>query len=528
MKLIRYIILSCTVLIFSQCTDLTEEPYTFLSPNNYYNNGEELGRALVGVYDGYQREFNGYYKYIMYLEVRTEFGSPAYAKDNMHLWNVWNDVNNADKMVITNWDDAYDIINRANLVIGRGADVEMDESLKARFFAEARFMRAATYFNLVRLYGGLPIPESFTEGLEGLEIPRKSVDETYTYIIKDLEYAIENLPTKSEYDANDIWRASKGAAQSLLGDVYLTRGGMTGDETYFQKAKDYTEAVIQSAEYALEPDFKDLWYWWNTNNKNGMESVFEIQYGGVDSEYNNTHTMFGVNITEYTLGCYMYRRFGPSISHYLSYSDTDARKEGSFLTRFNTTEKGNPSHILDTLVFVPEDKGFYPGSRGWKTASPGNLKFYDRTPESATLKKPQATSYVIRYADVLLNYAEAENELNGPTASAYKAVNDVRNRADLDDLPANLTKEQFADSIYRERGWEFVGEGLLYFDEIRTDRIGENVKKHVEWGNDEGIYMYVDAPLEFVPSKDFLFKIPQYDLDSNPALVQNPDNVSAE
>ncbi|WP_372772582.1 RagB/SusD family nutrient uptake outer membrane protein [Mangrovibacterium sp.] len=526
MKLIKYIILSCTVLIFTQCTDLDEVPYTFLSPNNYYKTGDELETALTGVYDGYQRGFNGYYKYIMYLEVMTEFGSPAYAKDNVHLWNVWSDINNADKMVITNWDDAYNIINRANLVLGRGEGIDMDETIKARYFAEARFLRAATFYNLVRMYGGVPIPESFTAGLEGLNIPRKTVDETYEYIIADLEFAEQNLPEKSEYSGDNIWRASKGAAQALLADIYLTRGSMTSENSYFQKSKDYSSAVIQSMEYGLESDFKDLWYWWNTENKNGMESVFELQYGGVDNEYNNNHVMFGVNITEYTLGCYMYRRFGPSISHFLSYSDTDARKEGSFLTRFHTTEKGNPSHILDTLVFVPEDNGFYPGSRGWKTASPGNLKFYDRTDASATLKKPQANTYVIRYADVLLDFAEAENQLNGPTTAAYNSINAVRNRANLADLTSGLSKQEFADAIFRERGWEFVGEGLLFFDELRTDRIGENVKKHVAEGNEQRIYMYVDAPLEFVPSKNFLFKIPQYDLDSNPELTQNPDNVS--
>lgn len=235
--------------------------------------------------------------------------------------------------------------------------------------------------------------------------------------------------------------------------------------------------------------------------------------------------MFGVNITEFTLGCYMYRRFGPSIQHYLSYSDDDARKEGTFLTQFNATEKGNPSNILENIVFVPEDKGFYPGSRGWKTASPGNVKFYDRTEESAILKKPKANSYVIRFADVLLDYAEAENELNGP-GNAYEYLNKVHKRSLPDDLPTGMSPQEFSDAIYRERGWEFVGEGLLYFDELRTDRIGENVKNHVKWGNDEGIYMYVDTPLEFIPSKNFLFKIPQYDFDSNPALEQNPNNIS--
>lgn len=526
MKSIKHLIIFyCVTALFFQCTDLNEEPYTFLSPDTYYKNAGELETALNSVYDGYQRGFNGYYKYIMYLEVMTEFGSPAYAKDDVHLWNVWSDINNADRMVITNWDDAYNIINRANLVLGRGEGIDMDESLKSRYFAEARFIRALTYYNLVRMYGGVPIPETFTEGLGGLEIPRKTVSETYDYIIADLEYAESHLPKKSEYSADNIWRASQGAAQALLGDIYLTRGSMTGDKAFFQKAKDYCNEVILSIEYSLEPDFKDLWFWWNTNNKNGTESIFELQYGGVDSEYNNNHVMFGVNITEYTLGCYMYRRFGPSIQHYLSYSDDDARKEGSFLTEFNATEKGNPSNILETIVFVPEDKGFYPGSKGWKTASPGNLKFYDRTDASATLKKPKANAYAIRYADVLLDYAEAENELNGPGA-AYSYINEVRNRSNLNDLPLNLTQDQFADAIYKERGWEFVGEGLLFFDELRTDRIGENVKNHVQWGNDQNIYMYVNTPLEFVPSKDFLFKIPQYDFDSNPALEQNPNNIS--
>jgi hypothetical protein len=525
MKLLKYIILSCAVLVFSRCTDLTEVPVTFLSPNNYYKTGDELQTSLTGVYDGYQKGFNGNYKYIMYLEVMTEFGSPAYAKDNVQLWNVWSDINNADKMVIPNWGAAYNVINRANLVIGRGSGVAMDESLKKRYFAEARFLRALTYYNLVRMYGGVPIPETFTNGLDGLNIPRKTVNETYDYIIADLEYAEQNLPKKSEYSPNDVWRASKGAAQALLGDLYLTRGSMTGDVAYFIKSKEFCNKVILSAVYDLQPNFKDLWYWWNTQNKNGIESVFELQYGAVDDEFNNNHVMFGVNVTEYTLGCYMFRRFGPSIDHYQSYSDNDTRKEGSFLTRFNITEKGNPSHILSTLVFVPEDKGFYPGSLGWKTASPGNLKFYDRSDASATLQKPQANSYAIRYADVLLDFAEAENELNGP-AAAYSYLNKIRKRANLADLPLGLSKEEFSDAIYKERGWEFVGEGLLYFDDLRTGRIGENVRKHVARGNEQKIYMYVNAPLEFVPSKNFLFKIPQYDLDSNPALVQNPDNIS--
>jgi hypothetical protein len=526
MKLLNlYILTGCCILFLltTQCTDLTETPYTSLSSSSFYQNEDELEQALVSVYDGYQAAFGGdFYQYVMYLEVLTEFASPAYAKDNVHLWNAWSDVNNADDRTFNNWDEAYAAINRANVVLGRGEGVEMDASLKNQYFAEARFIRAITMYNLVRLFGGLPIPASYTESLAGLEIPRQTVDSTYNYMIEDLKYAATYLPQKSEYAANEVWKASKGAAYAFLGEVYLTRGSMTGETSYFEQAKAYCDMVIKSGEYDLEPDFKDLWYWWNTSNKNGKESIFELQYGLYSGLYNYMHVAFGVNITETTLGCYMYRRVGPSISAYNSYSDQDERKEGTFLTKIYVTNSDGDT--TSVLTYNPDDLGAYPGTNGWKTASPGNIKYYDRTAESASLKLPRANFYVMRYAEVLLNYAEAENELNGPTSGALDRINAVRNRSGLPDLASGLTQEQLADSIYRERGWEFIGEGKLYFDELRTDRIGENVKKHVDDGVAKGIYMYQD--LEFVPGKNFLWKIPQYDLDSNPALEQNPDNVS--
>ena len=524
MRFIKYLFLIIAVSFFAQCTDLDEEPYTFLAPGTFYQNAEELGMAVVSVYDAYQYAYGGSnYKHHMYLEVLTEFGAPAYAKDDVHLWNAWVDVNNPSRTFTNDWPRAFSVINCANIVLGRGQNIEMDETLKNRYFAEVRFLRALSNYNLVRIFGGVPIPESYTSSMDGLEIPRKTVAETYEHIIADLEYAEANLPVKSAYSSGDKWRPSKGAAQAFLGEVYLTRGCMEGDDTFFEKSKLYSGKVIQSGEFQLEPDFRDLWYWWNTNNKNGMESVFEIQYGQFSDEYNNLHVMFGVNITEASIGCYMYRRFGPTIQAYLSYSDQDTRKEGTFLYRFNRTVNGV---VTDELVFVPEDLGFYPGSQGWNTASPGNIKFYDRTPESASLKKPQANIYVMRYADVLLNYAEAENHINGPTADALEKINAVRNRANLPDITGGMSFQELDDSIFRERGWEFIGEAQLYFDELRTDRLGQNVKACFDESVAQGIYMYKDAKLEFVPKKTFLWKIPTYDLDSNPALEQNPDNVS--
>ncbi len=523
MKFIKYLFFAIVAPFFTQCTDLTEEPYTFLAPGTFYKTAEELNMAVVSVYDAYQYAFGGSnYKYHMYLEVLTDFGAPAYAKDDVHLWNAWTDVNNPSRTFSDTWPRAFAVINKANIVLGRGEGVSMDETLKKQYFAEARFLRALAYYNLVRIFGGVPIPETYTSSMEGLEIPRKTVAENYDYIIADLEYAEANLPLKSAYAATDKWRPGKGAAQAFLGEVYLTRASMEGNSSYYQKSKEYSGKVIASGEYQLEPDFKNLWFWWNTANKNGKESIFEIQYGQLSGEYNNLHVMFGVNITEASIGCYMYRRYGPTIQAYESYSNQDARKEGTFLTKFNRTSNGV---VTGTLEFVAADNGFYPGSKGWNTASPGNIKFYDRTPESATLKMPQANIYVMRYADVLLNYAEAENQLNGPTADALAKFNAVRNRSNLESL-SGMTKQELDDYIFRERGWEFIGESQLYYDEIRTDRLGKRVKANWDDALARGIYMYKGAKLDFVPKKSFLWKIPTYDLDSNPAMVQNPDNVS--
>ncbi|MDR3219322.1 MAG: RagB/SusD family nutrient uptake outer membrane protein [Dysgonamonadaceae bacterium] len=515
MKSIKYILGSLSILLLVQCTDLEETPYTFLSPSIFYQTEEQLSQSLNGVYSAYKRAFGGEnYRWTMYLEDLTEFGSPSYQKDDIEYWNAWSGINSASSRTFNIWDRGYDLINRANVVLGRGQGIEMDNTIKEIYFAEARLLRAATMFNMIRIYGGLAIPESFTKSLEGLEIPRKTVDETYAYIIADLEYAESKLPTKSKL--NDIWRVSKGTAQALLGKVYLTRGSMTGMRDYLQKSKEYSNLVIQSNEYSLEPEFKNLWYWWNTNCKNGRESIFELQYGAYNGMHNNLHVQMGLNLNgDQAIGSYMYRRVGPSIAAYKSYSDQDKRKEGTFLTEIKFSN--------GTISFVLEDNGSETGSKGWKAAFPGNIKYYDRSEESFNLQLPRANIYVLRYAEVLLNYAEAENELNG-SDGAYSAVNAVRNRAGLANLTTGLSQSQMADAIYRERGWEFIGEAQLYFDELRTDRISANLIKH--WEDSKDIYLYKGWNLEFVPDKNFLWKIPQGDIDSNSALVQNPDNVS--
>ncbi len=522
MKTAIYAIMA--VVIISSCTKLNETVYSNIASQDFYKTESDLKTAVTSVYKHYQSAFGGgdVYNYFMIIESASETGAPTRTKNNPHVFNSWGYANDADN-TIRKWGDSYQIINQANAVLGRGEGIAMDADKKAQIFAEARFMRALTFFHLVRLYGGVPIPSGYTASLNDLEIPRKSVDEVYDYIIEDLKYAAEKLPKKAQRAANEKWRATQGAALALLGKVYLNRASMTEGAqktTYFNESKEYSLRVINSNEYQLEPEFKNLWMWYNTANKHGRESIFEVEHGyvGVPGDETNAsrfHIDGGLNIVDRNFGSYMYYRYGPSFTAYKSFSDNDARKDATFLTSIKLSNG-------QTIEWVEEDKGDHPGSKGWPSATPGNLKYYDRSEQSFTTGSPATNYYVIRYAEVLLNYAEAENELNGPTSEAYSKINEVRRRAKLADLPAGLTKEQFSDLLYKERVFELIGEGQVYYDALRTDRLGKEVKAEVDYGVANKMWLY--SPLLFTPKKTFLWKIPTYDLNSNKALVQNPDN----
>lgn len=195
----------------------------------------------------------------------------------------------------------------------------------------------------------------------------------------------------------------------------------------------------------------------------------------------------------------------------------DVRKQ-VFVVK-GTARKGTNETYME---FVPADKGRFPGSKGWQCCTPGNGKYYDFT-TSASLLMSANNFMLLRYSEVLLNYAEALNHLNGGSGDALDCLNDVHERAGLAAYDA-MSQSELDEAIFRERGWEFIGEGKLSFDELRTDRLGKNVYDFIARGVAEGMNYF--RPLNFVPQKTFLWKIPQGDLDSNPLLEQNPDNIS--
>lgn len=368
------------------------------------------------------------------------------------------------------WDGQWQAVARCNAVITNVPAISMNDSLKSRLIAEARFLRAYYYFNLVRIYGGVPIFDGVPTDLNYIK-PRNSKQEVYEFIIKDLKAAADILP--ASYSGADRGRATKGAAKGLLSKVYLY-------DKQWQNAYD-TAGEVMTMGYDLDPDFNHLF---RVAGEFGPESVFEVdcecsaQFGG--SQYAEVQ---GVR------GQYGWGFFTPSPSLESAFEAGDIRKELTILRNGETTPEGDLIKVGDPLaVLTYNQKAYVPSSVNNTACGYGSVQ----------------NIRILRFADVLLIRAEAANEL-GKTSDAVSALNRVRTRAGL----GNTTSTSQADlrnAIWHERRVELAMEGDRFVDLVRTGQAAT-----------------VLASYGFVAGKHELFPIPQNAIDqSNGVLTQNP------
>src|SRR5262245_13648148 len=213
------------------CNDkqfLTERPFDFIGPANFYNNAGDALAAINGVYaDFINSTADNYYgrNFVMLIEHPTEMWTSRLSATNERSQPDVFAIPVSHAYVQSVWASAYDAINRANSVLDHVPSISMDKTLADRIIAEAKFLRATHYFNLVRMFGGVPIKTHETQGLDSLAIARNTAQEVYSLIEQDLKDAIAVLPSAKSYTGNDVGRASKGAAKTLLAKVYLQRAG---------------------------------------------------------------------------------------------------------------------------------------------------------------------------------------------------------------------------------------------------------------------------------------------------------------
>ncbi|MBW1618720.1 RagB/SusD family nutrient uptake outer membrane protein [Empedobacter falsenii] len=368
------------------------------------------------------------------------------------------------------WTRFYKTIGRASLSIDfTEGQTDLEAAKKNQYIGEAKFLRAVSYFYLVRMFGDTVIQE--------LDVPasysvRKPKAEVYAYIEADLLDAISKLPTKNEYAAKDLGRATKGAAQALLAKVYLYQGKN-------QQAYDMATTVVNSGIYDLESDYATTW---RKETENGKESLFEIQARG------------------------------DAVAHGVQqYSETQgARGTGGWGWGFNVPSQnlldafnaeGDAIRRDATIIFRGET--LYDGRL--VPTSVENPMYNEKAYSSANLGSADGDKNirVIRFSEVLLIQAEAANEIG---QDALTPLNRVRTRVKLAPI-ASMSKDQLRLKIWNERRLELAFEHDRWFDLVRTGQAKD--------------MMALDGKT-FVTGKHELFPIPNAQLIQTPTMTQNP------
>lgn len=483
---------------------LDDKPKTSLTTGNAYGTASDMENALTGCYNIFYSADYYQWEYVMLSDVRSDNAYPGGNNEETFF--------DYDRFILppsnhhnfVNWGALYNGIARCNILLDKVAsvsDAALTDTRRLQIIGETKFLRAFHYYQLVKLYGGVPIElESNTADPKTTRKSRATETEVYNQIVKDLEVALTNLPDSygTVASVNKV-RATKGAANALLAKVWAQRS----DRDY-NKVLSYCNAVISSsAGYSLMSNYADLF---DGSHYLNSESILEIPF----LEGSPTSASWGIEL-------YLAPEDGwqkycvPSKDLVAAYdaAGDDIRKNTNIV--FWTTD-GNGDPISwadenwnpcgDQSVAIPFNyKQKHPA--GW-----GSGDHY----------------YLLRLADIILLKAEAQNEL-GNTAVAAATLNQVRTRVELDPVSPSLSQAAMKTTILNERRLEFAFEAQRWDDLVRAG-VATTVMQALNeftYTCDGGV---VGPPVKMDYSKSdknhWIMPIPQLERDANPNLAQNP------
>lgn len=471
------------VLVMPSCSDFLEEnPKHTVATSNFYTTQEDAVAAVNSIYGSLNSTSVGNTAGVYHstfwvtagLASDEMYNEQLFAPDLDQISNFTHGPQNATLLDV--WTKHYKSITLANIAIERIPMISMEATMRNRLLNEAKFLRGLLYFDMVRMFGSIPLVIKEVEPLTPTPAP---VEAIYEQIITDLTDA-ESLPPSYPGGSNkEIGRATSGAAKSILAKVYLTR-------QQWDKAAEKSLEVIESGEYGLWDDFADVF---KLANRNGKEAIFSIGFGDG-----------GGAISFWEVAQFLVRLLPRELV-----AEGVENAQGWQVPTQQLYDSYDPEDRRRAVTFITE--------AGGKTIKPYIQKYWDRAAEPIG-NESEADYPVIRYSDVLLMYAEAMNELDDPV-EAHKYINMVRKRARFDGtvekntVPdyVNLSKEDFRAAVLNERRLEFVAEGQRWFDLVRTETLETLVP--------------VAKPGIQPSSTHYLFPIPQRERDVNPNLPQN-------
>lgn len=442
MKKILIIIISTSLLfsVLPGCKkSLIEKPRTFVSPDAFFNSPASYDLGVVGIYRTIPATLgnNGWLTRESFSDIigtvsgAYEQGLPVY--QNNHQPFFYN--------VRDQWTNHYAIVKDANFMLKKlDESTVLSVALKNALTGEARFLRAYAYFNLVQLYGDIPLRNTPLEDLSNVQIPKSPQADIYKLIVDDLIYAESNMAD----NAPQLGRVYKMVASALLAKVYLTMAGNPLNQTqYYANARDKAVAVINSGKFTLLYDFAKVFHNTTYTSESIWEQTYQTGVGGNPLMQNSA-----------TAPGYVYI-LTPAPWFISSFAPGDQRKAWGI--KENYTAPGG--------VLAPFFTKFV------------NLSWIDNGTIASNAGKLEYTVPLLRLAEMYLIAAEAENEANGP-ANAYQYINTIRkrarvNKADPTNVPdlTGLSKVQFKDAVLMERKWELHLEGSSWYDLKRTNTL---------------------------------------------------------
>lgn len=455
------------------CSDFIDiESPTVVRQDLYFKSQADFTAAVNGAYNGLRGYYTSFYQVAEIPSDNAQANGYTLGEAPMDQL-TWI---SSTAAIQNRWTTSYSIIARCNAVDVRIGNFEMDNALKQQYLGEVRFIRALIYFNMVQLFGDVPlVTQEITSEAEAYSYGRTPVSQVYAQIIADLESAATLLP--ETYNAANLGRATKAAAQSLLGKVYVTN-------KQFDKAEPLLQQVVDSGKHKLLDKYADVF---EINNKNNAEMVFAVQYLG------------GTGFAEGSNFSILFAPFG-SGTQVTSGGQPQGANSGT-LDLFNAFEAGDLRKAVSIELWPSADSMYY------------TKKFLDKPVASNEGKNDWP---VMRYSDVLLLLSESMNE-NGKPTVALPYINQVRTRAGL---PALTLSDQASlrNAIAKERRVELCFEGHRWFDLLRTGTMVQTMEAYKQKYLRSGGYLVENY--EIAPHKALL-PVPFRELSLNPALGQN-------
>ena len=516
------------------CKDyLDTVPQDFVAPETYYNNETQLTAALMGVYSALGDNGNeATYSRFLSLEAPSATDEQL-ARSNTVVAMSSYSADASYPNVVNCWTNLYQGINRANLLLENLDGANATAEVKNQIRGEALFLRSYYYFVLVGYWGDVPLKLSSTKSAQDVDIPRTPAAQVYDQIITDMMEAEGLLKPITAWGHNG--RVSKTAAQGMLARVNLYAAGRLAQPARYAEARRWAQAVMSSGVHSLSPDYAQIFKNHCADIYDTKECLWEVEFNGngvgtVYREIERFASSIGARNDNEAFG-YQQGLYVATGTLYNSYGAGDLRRD------WNISTYSYPGFD------AARGKLPYPATYIWG-------RYINKWPREFQTAKPYSKNFgptnwpLLRYADVLLMFAEADNEVNGsPTPAAIAAVNQVRRRgyglpvgtvSTVADLPAAATagKAAFFTALKAERSRELAFEGLRKLDLLRWNILLPTLKGMIPIitaqapGSSNQPLGYYGRTATLLPyqnasDRDVLWPIPSNELSLNKAMTQN-------